>query len=79
MWTLHILILGRGSLWGLPQSKDMKLARLTGEFTLLIGVNMRANGCLSVCISPVTDWRPQSDDFAATFRITNVVLTKKQV
>lgn len=41
-----------------PQSKDTGGVRLIGDSKLAVGVNMSANGCLSLCVSPVTKWRP---------------------
>ncbi len=37
----------------LPQSKDVQV-RLLGDFKLPLGVNVSLNGCLSICVSPVT-------------------------
>lgn len=37
-------------------SKDMHGVRLSGDSELAIGMNVSVNGCLSLCISPVTDW-----------------------
>lgn len=37
-------------------SKDMHGVRLSGDSELVIGMNVSVNGCLSLCIGPVTDW-----------------------
>ena len=31
---------------------------LIGDSKLPVGVSESVNGCLSLCVSPVTDWRP---------------------
>ncbi len=41
----------------LLKSRDMQV-RLTGGSKLPVGVNVSVNGCLSLCVSPVTAWRP---------------------
>lgn len=56
VWSLHV---PRVSVWVLsrhsdflPHSKDLQLI---GDPELLIGVNVSANDCLSLCVSPATD------------------------
>lgn len=41
----------------LPQSKDIQV-RLIGDSKLPIGVIVSVTGCLSLCVSPVIEWRP---------------------
>ncbi len=48
LWSLHVLFVF------LPQSKDTQVG-LIGDSALPVGVNV--NGCLSPCVSPVTNWR----------------------
>lgn len=56
VWSLHV---PRVSVWVLsrhsdflPHSKDLQLI---GDPELLIGVNVSAHDCLSLCVSPATD------------------------
>lgn len=41
----------------LPQSKDVQV-RLTAHSKLPVGVKVSVNGCLSLRVGPVIDWRP---------------------
>lgn len=40
------------------QSKDMHGVRIISDSKLTVGGSVSMNGCLSLCISPVTDWHP---------------------
>lgn len=39
----------------LSQPKDKQI-RSTGNSKFPVGVNVSVNDCLSLCVSPVTDW-----------------------
>ncbi len=56
VWSLHVLLVPAWVFSGdsgfLPQSKDMQV----GDSKLPVGVSV--SGCLSLCVSPATDWQP---------------------
>merc|ERR1712035_272647 len=58
--SLHVLPVPAWVLSGysgfLPQSKDMHV-RLIGNSKLSVGVNVRLNGCSSLCVGPAINWR----------------------
>merc|ERR1712035_185044 len=60
VWSLHVLPVPAWVLSGysgfLPQSKDMHV-RLIGDSKLSVGVNVRVNGCSSLCVGPAINWR----------------------
>ncbi len=49
-----------GSSGLLPRSKDMQV-RLIGDSKSPVGVNVSVNGCLSLYVSPVMNWRLVQD------------------
>lgn len=52
----------------LPQSKNMRI-RSTGS-KLFMCVNVSVSGCLSLCFSPVKDWRPVQDVYRVSPKVS---------
>uniref|UniRef100_A0A669CSV3 Ras protein-specific guanine nucleotide-releasing factor 2b n=1 Tax=Oreochromis niloticus TaxID=8128 RepID=A0A669CSV3_ORENI len=54
--------LNRSAIYRLKKTwaKVSKQVGLYGDFKCPIGVNVGANGCLSLCVSPASHWRPVS-------------------
>lgn len=61
--SLHVCVSSRQVFWLSPkvQRHAISVVRLTSDSKLLIGVKVSVNGCLSPCVSPLTDWQPVQD------------------